>query len=125
MKGAFAFLTLMRLLCLYMPCSAIVTKVGGGSNSIHIAISNAHAGDTLLLQSGIFHEHDIAIQKRITILGNGSAAIDAENKFQAFFVYHDSVTIQGVEIRNIGRASISDMAGIRVVNAKYVTIIKN
>src|ERR1035437_3973205 len=106
-------------------CFATITKIYPAPNSIHNAINNAHTGDTLFLQNGIYKEHDLDIQKKIIVIGNGNPVIDAENKFQAFIIYSDSVTIQGLEIRNVGKSGMIDMAGIRIVNAKYVTIKKN
>jgi len=104
---------------------ATTTKVYPAPNSIHNAINNAHKGDTLLLQNGTYKEHDLVIQKKITIIGNGYPVIDAEKKYQAFLVYNDSVTIHGLEIINTGNASMTDMAGIRIVNAKCVTLSNN
>lgn len=126
MKRAPAFALLIALLCLNVAFSyATVTKVYPAPNSIHNAISNAHKGDTLILQNGIYKEHDLIIQKMIVISGNGTVVIDAENKFQAFIVYSDSVTIQGLAIRNVGKSGMVDMAAIRIVNAKCVTINNN
>lgn len=125
MKRISSFTILCALLCLQVAvCYAAITKVYPGPNNIHTAISNAHNGDSLFLQGGVYKEHDIVIEKKIIILGNG-AIVDAENKYQAFLVYADSVTIHGLEIRNIGRSSITDMAGVRVVNAKNVTVSNN
>jgi nitrous oxidase accessory protein len=101
-----------------------VTVTPGGNN-LHRAIDNAHHGDTLFLQSGVYKDHDLVIKKRIVLIGNSNCIIDGENKFQGFIIYSDSVAICGVEVRNIGRSSITDMAGIRIVNAKCVTISNN
>ena len=126
MKRILIFILSSVFLCINIViCIAANTKVYPGSNSIHNAINNAHSGDTLFLQNGIYKEHDLIIQKKIILIGNGYPVIDAENKFQAFIIYSDSVTIQGLEIRNIGTSSITDMAGIRIVNAKCVTITHN
>ncbi len=126
MNSIRAFTLWSVLLCLDVAvCFATTTKVYPAPNSLHYAISNAHKGDTLVLQNGVYKEHDLVIQKKIVITGNGAAIIDAENKFQAFLIYSDSVAIQGLEIRNIGKAGMIDMAGIRIVNAKGVSINNN
>ena len=126
MKSILVSVLFSVLVCLNTVfCFAASTKVYPAPNSIHNAINNAHRGDTLLLQNGIYKEHDIAIQKKIFITGKGSAVIDAENKFQAFLIYSDSVTVQGLEIRNTGKSSMTDMAGVRIVNAKCVTVKNN
>lgn len=106
-------------------CLSMGIKVYPMLNSLRNAISNARSGDTLLLQNGIFKEHDLVIQKKIVLKGSINSIIDGENKFQAFIVQADSVVIDGIEIRDIGRSSITDMAGIRIVNANFVTISGN
>src|SRR5437870_997425 len=102
MRRIAAFIFLGGSLCLNGSlCIAAITKVYPGSGSLQRAIQSAKPGDTLILQSGVYKEHDLVIQKKITITGIGFPVIDAENKFQLFLVYKDSVTIQGLEIRNI------------------------
>src|SRR5947199_379937 len=119
MKNVLLFITLSTFLCLQAPnCFAIVIKVHAATNSIHKAINNAHNGDTLVIQQGLYKEHDITIQKRLLIIGEGFPIIDAESKYQVFIIRRDSVIIKGLQIRNIGTASISDMAGIKIINAK-------
>lgn len=106
-------------------CLSMGVKVYPTPNGLRNAINNAHNGDTLLLQNGIYKEHDLVIQKKIVVTGNLNCIIDCENKFQAFIIQSDFAVINGIEIRNIGRSSITDMAGIRVVNANFVTISNN
>jgi len=104
---------------------AAVIKVYPHANGIHKAINNAHNGDTLLLQKGLYKEHDILISKKLVIIGIGFPVIDAESKFQIFLIKSDSVTLKGLQIQNIGEASLIDMAGIKIANAKNVIIAGN
>lgn len=104
---------------------ATTIKVVPMANSIHHAISKAHSGDTILIAKGLYKEHDITIDKRLSIIGKDFPVVDAGNKFQAFIINADSTVIQGLQVQNIGNVSIIDMAGIRVVNAKYVTVKDN
>jgi nitrous oxidase accessory protein len=105
--------------------SAASIKVFPGPTAIIKAVNSAKIHDTLLLQAGIYPEHDLVIRKCIVISGVEGAVIDAENKYQVFIIYADSVCLSGVEIRNTGRSGINDIAGIRVVNAKGVVIRNN
>ncbi|SFD47465.1 nitrous oxidase accessory protein [Chitinophaga sp. CF118] len=126
MKSIPAIILLSSFLLLAIADSfATITKVNPGPNSIHNAIKAAKDGDTLLLLKGFYREHDIVIQKRLIILGSDFPVIDAESKYQAFIIMRDSVTLQGLQIQNIGKASITDMAGIRIVNATHVIIRNN
>ncbi len=121
---AFTFLTLY--LCLPgKVCYASNLKVYATANSIRNAIAAAHKGDTLFIQSGVYKEHDIVVTTKITIIGIGYPVIDAENKYQGFIISADSVTIQGLQIQNTGRASTTDIAGIKIINARFVTIRNN
>src|SRR6187402_2127477 len=86
---------------------ATVIKVTNTPNSIHNAIIKAGNGDTLLLQKGLYKEHDIIIQKRLVILGNDFPVIDAEHKYQVFIIMADDVVIQGLQIQNIGKVSMT------------------
>jgi len=126
MKNAPLFICISALLCLLTANSfAAVIKVRPGANSISKAIASAHKGDTLMLQKGLYKEHDIVIAKRLVITGIDFPAVDAGGKNQLFTITCDSVTIQGLQIQNIGKASMTDMAGIKIVGSKWVTIKNN
>lgn len=116
------------LLCLlfttwHTQAATIVVKPG--PDALRKAISAARPGDTLSVQPGVYKEHSIPVDQRITIIGTGMPVIDAENKYPGFFVTADSVTLQGLRVQGTGRSSISDIAGIRVSNARYVTLRNN
>jgi nitrous oxidase accessory protein len=105
--------------------SAATIKVSPGANTIHQAINKAHVGDTILIENGFYKEHDIVINKRLSIIGKDFPVVDAGNKYQAIIINADSTIVQGIQVQNIGNVSMIDMAGIRVVNAKYVTVKNN
>jgi nitrous oxidase accessory protein len=106
-------------------CQAAVIRVKPGYNVIHNAIAKAHSGDSVVILPGVYREHDITVQKRIVITGLSFPVIDGENKYQVFLIKCDSVTIKGLQIQNVGQASMTDMAGIKIINAKGVTIDHN
>jgi nitrous oxidase accessory protein len=114
------------LLCImHFTALAHVINVYPTVNSFHKAINNAHSGDTLSVQKGLYKEHDIIVSKRLVIIGIGYPIVDAESRYQVFTVTCDSVIIKGLQIQNVGTASVTDMAGIKIVNAKNVTIENN
>ena len=41
------------------------------------------------------------------------------------FIYADSVVVKGLQIQNIGRSSMNDLAGIKVSDHKHVLISGN
>lgn len=104
---------------------AATIVVKPGPDALRKAISSARAGDTLAVQPGVYREHSLQVDRRITILGAGMPVIDAEYKYPGFLITADSVTMQGLQIQHTGRSSISDIAGIRVSNAGYVTLRNN
>jgi PKD repeat protein len=48
-------------------------------NSIQQNVTGAAAGDTIILNPGIYHEHDIIVERNLTIRANASAGGDAAN----------------------------------------------
>ncbi len=126
MKNIPGFILLMLLLC---PAGnvglAATIKVYPAANSIHKAIAAAHRGDTLFVQSGTYKEHDITITVPVTLIGQGWPVIDAESKYQGFIISADLVTVSGLQIQNTGRASTTDIAGIKIIDARNVTVKNN
>ena len=104
---------------------AKTSTVYPNENSIQHAINISGYGDTLLLETGNYFQHDIIISRKVSLIGKKGVVIDGENKFQVFIIYGDSVIIEGLQIQNIGKASMTDMAGIKIVNAKHVIITQN
>lgn len=104
---------------------ATTIRVSPGKDALRTAIGKALPGDTLLVQKGIYQEHDINITRTITILGSGMPVIDASSKYPGLLITADSVVIQGIQVQRTGRSSISDIAGIRISNAKNVVLRNN
>jgi nitrous oxidase accessory protein len=106
-------------------CGATVIQVTPGRNAIHNAVAKAHNGDSIVISHGTYREHDIIVQKRLVIKGISFPVIDGENKYQVFLIQCDSVILKGLQIQNVGKASMTDMAGIKIINAKGVHIEYN
>ncbi len=116
---------LSALLFITAEGDASVLRVRPVSNAIHAAISKAHNGDTIVILNGVYREHDIIVQKKLYITGQLFPIIDGENRYQVFLIKCDSVTIKGLQIQNVGKASMTDMAGIKIINAKGVVVDNN
>ena len=126
MKPAHRYITLLlAMFFIGTACRAAVIRVRPGHNAIHNAIARAHKGDSVVIASGFYTEHDITVQKRMVITGVSYPVIDGENKYQVFLIQCDSVSINGLQIQHIGKASMTDMAGIKISNAKGVTVTNN
>ncbi len=80
--------------------------------SITQAIKTAQPGDTLLVGKGIYQEHDIRIDKPLTLIGQDLPLIDARGKGYGFKIYADSVALIGFKFVNVGVSYTSDFAAI-------------
>ncbi|WP_224484919.1 nitrous oxide reductase family maturation protein NosD [Robertkochia aurantiaca] len=87
-------------------------------NSLAKGIAMAKAGDTLLVQKGVYKEYNLLVDKPLTILGKDLPVIDGEDKGEVIRVVADSVEIDGLLIRNVGTSYTSDHAAIRIVRSK-------
>lgn len=91
-------------------------------NSIQSAISLCEKGDTIYLAKAIYKEHDITINKPLTIIGIDRPLIDGEEKGGVFKVQSDSVSIIGITIIRVGVSFTSDHAAIKIYKSKYFKI---
>lgn len=103
----------------------IVVAQDARISSIKVAIIRAQPGDTILVKEGHYKEHDIIIDKKLTLIGQGLPIIDGEQKEDVLNIQSDSVTIDGFKIIESGSSSFNDIAGIRVDKAHHVTLRNN
>lgn len=121
-----AVLILTMCLLASVHTTAHVTRIyPGQSKVIQGAINHARAGDTLVIEKGIYNETDILVNKKLVIIGNNYPIIDGGRKKQLIVVVHDSVYISGLQLQNTGRSSMTDMAAIRLQNVSGVVIHNN
>lgn len=105
--------------------------LSANASSIHVyknlqeAINHAIQGDTLYVHKGLYKEHDILLKKKLTLIGVDMPIVDGEYKNQLFVVIADSVWIEGLCVQHTGKSSMTDMAGIRLLNANFVTVKNN
>ena len=93
--------------------------------SVKQAVKHAKPGDTILIESGVYQEHGIEIDKPLTILGRNKPVIDGNYKGQIITVLSDNVTIEGLTLKNIKVSYRQDDAAIRVVESSNVRILNN
>src|SRR5690606_18914330 len=108
-------------------CDARTITVGKGYEyaSISEAVNAAKKGDTILIQAGVYREGNIIIKNSITIVGKGNAILDGELKYEILTIYADDVNISGLTLVNTGTGSIKDIAAIKLIDGKRVTIRNN
>ena len=115
-------------LLIFAPISK-ATIIGVGKQKaftqIKQAIAAAQAGDTVLVESGLYKEGNIVINKKIFFLGNNLPILDGEHKFEILSIKADSVTVKGFRVQHSGYATLDDPGGIRVYDSNFVTISEN
>lgn len=92
--------------------------------SIQKAIDLAHDGDLILIKKGTYREGNIMVSKSLKIKGENFPILDGENKSEVLTIAANNVTIEGLQIQNVGTSYLEDRAGIRIRKSKNF-IIKN
>ncbi len=93
--------------------------------SISDALKMAQPHDTIYISQGIYKEHDLVIDKPVTIIGLDEPVIDGNKESGIFMVQNDSVTISGLFLRGVGNSYTDDLAAIKVENSQYCQILNN
>ena len=90
--------------------------------TIKEAIKKASRHDTILIGKGVYKEHDILINKPLTLIGNRDAIIDGSKKGYIIKIASDSVTIKGITVENVGKSYTKDFAAIYISKSKHFKI---
>ncbi|NAT10009.1 hypothetical protein C4E22_00370 [ANME-1 cluster archaeon AG-394-G06] len=97
--------------------SATNWSVDGSSGAdfsvIQEAINNASMGDTIIVHSGVYHEH-VYVNKSITLKGIDYPVVDVNGSGSAITLNADGITFEGFNATNSG--SMWNGAGIRVIS---------
>lgn len=115
------------LLLAIAPLGGAELHVGAGHSraSIAGAVSEASAGDTIVVHGGRFAEEGVRVTKPLHLVGIGAPVLDGGLKGEVLTISSSDVTVRGFTIQNGGRSSTNDLAGIRVENAARVVLEDN
>ncbi|MGN6419458.1 MAG: nitrous oxide reductase family maturation protein NosD [Pseudobacter sp.] len=105
--------------------AVIRVSPGGPVRSIKQAIIQAKAGDTILVNAGLYREYNIGIDKPLTLRGIGYPVIDGEKKQEIINIKSNNVLLEGFLVQHSGYSSYNDIAAIRIINARNVIIRNN
>ncbi len=94
-------------------------------NNIQKAIQLAKENDTIVVQKGVYPEHDILINKSITLLGKDRPIINGQFKGNILLVQAPNVTIKGFKLSNVAYSATSENASIRIEKCKNFHIEDN
>jgi nitrous oxidase accessory protein len=101
-----------------------VTKQGPLS-SIQQAVTRAAAGDTIVVEAGVYREKTITINKPLYLKGIGYPVLDGERKYEIIAIRSNDVVVEGFAVQHSGYSSYNDLAAIRIYNARNVIIRNN
>ncbi|MFO7259231.1 MAG: nitrous oxide reductase family maturation protein NosD [Bacteroidota bacterium] len=93
--------------------------------SIRKAIDIAQPGDTILITGGVYREGNLRIEKPLVLLGINDPILDGERKYELLTIASSDVTVAGIVFRNTGRASMHDLAAVKLLNVSRVTVRDN
>lgn len=93
--------------------------------TIQSGINAAQYGDSIIVDAGIYKEHDIEINKRLYIRGVNYPTIDGEKKSTIITIHSDGTVLEGFKIINSGFSERTDMAGVLIVDSYHVTVQNN
>jgi nitrous oxidase accessory protein len=116
---------LFVLLCISAYGRSVEVSRNGKLQSLRKAIEIAAPGDTIFVKPGIYREGNIIIEKSLVIIGEAYPVLDGENKYEILTIHAKNVTIKGLRFVKTGIASIQDLAGINLLDSKYVRLLDN
>lgn len=94
-------------------------------NKIKPALLAANNGDTIIVESGLYKEANIIIDKSIVFIGVGLPVLDGEKKFEILSIKANDVWVSGFKVQHSGFSTLNDPGGIKVYNSSRITICNN
>lgn len=95
------------------------------ATTIANAINIADSGDTILIRSGYYREHELIIEKPLKLVGEGAPIVDGEKSGSVIRILSDSVHISGLIIRNVDVSHTEEFAGIHLYESDHFIIKDN
>lgn len=89
-----------------------------------LALLAAQAGDTIRLAAGV-HRGPLLLERPVVLLGEPGTVLDGQGRGTVITVRADSVTIQGLIIRNGGKSLDHDDAAIKLERCSGCRVIGN
>ena len=120
---------LLTILFLFTVGNAIARVIVVGKNktvsTLSQGIRSAKAGDTVLLNKGVYREGNIIIDKAIFLMGIDQPVLDGENKNEILTLTGKNIVVRGIHFVNAGYSSMNDYAAIKIIDATNILIENN
>ncbi len=94
-------------------------------SELKTAIEKAQAGDSIIVLPGIYQEGNIIIKKSLTLIGKDFPVFDGERKYEILTIAARNVTITGIRFINTGVGSIEDLAAIKALDCRNLSVVGN
>jgi len=117
-------LTLILLSTLTFSKTIVISK-SSSVKTITGAIIIANDFDTIRINSGVYAEGNIIIDKKLTIIGEDYPVVDGKGIGEIFTVTSNDVHISGLIIKNAGISFLEENAGIKLKEVRNCSIINN
>ncbi len=109
-----------------VPSAAVIEVHSSGTlSTLKSAISSANENDTLRISAGTYVEHDVEINKPLTIVGIGRPTIDADGKGAIIVVNSSGVAISGIRFINTPVSFVKENAAILLNKVQNCRITGN
>ncbi len=95
----------------------LMLRVSSRSGLLQRLVDQAHTGDTICVRDGIY-TGNIAINKRLTLIGLEMPVIDGEGKGSVITIRADSCVIRGFVVEHSGTMLVEEDAGILIQSNK-------
>ena len=109
----------------HLDARVIVVSPSGNIKTVSEAINKATDGDTVLIKKSVYSINNIVINKKITLIGDNFPTLDGGDKYQIFSITGSSVVVRNIHFANSGYSSVSDIAAVKIINAKNIIIENN
>lgn len=116
------FLLLPALLALLAVVAEARVIRAEATTGLGPVVASAQAGDTIRVEPGLFLEDSVLVDRRLTLLGQPGAMLDANGGGHALLVRADSVVIRGLEIRNASQSYRIEYAAIQAENCRGLEV---
>lgn len=121
------YILALFLFIVYGAASARIIPVGPDFQykSITAGLKAASAGDTVLVEGGLYKEKNLIVDKNIVLIGKNHPVLDGERKYEIISITADGVVVDGFKIIRSGISSMDDLSGIKIYDSRNVIIRNN
>lgn len=105
--------------------NTIVVGKNKAMSTLRQGIKAAKDGDTVLLNTGLYKEGNIIIDKAIYLMGIDEPVLDGDYKNEILTLTGKNILIKGIYFANAGYSSMNDYAAIKIIDATNIIIENN